>query len=111
MAITVQAQPYEILVRFTNGVPTGYHYKTIEIVSDGERVYSATESPAMPVEGEAVGEVLGVALQAALLRISELEDELSKLEQQRAALVEQHAALAAELEQASGVGGEAFVEQ
>ena len=79
MSITATTQPYEILVRFTDGVPTGWHYKTIEVVSDGERIYSATESPALPVEGEAVAEVLGVALQSALLRITELE-------QQRAAV-------------------------
>ncbi|MFN3766842.1 MAG: hypothetical protein ACK4TD_00595 [Ectopseudomonas guguanensis] len=79
MAITVKTQPYEILIRFTDGAPTGYHYKTIEIVSDGERVYGATESPAMPVEGEAVAGVLGDALQAALLRISALEQQLAAL--------------------------------
>lgn len=77
MAITATTQPYEILVRFTDGQPTGYHYKTIEVVSDGERIYSATESPALPVEGEAVAEVLGVALQSALLRIAELEQRLA----------------------------------
>ncbi|MGK8435763.1 hypothetical protein ACRS3X_17030 [Ectopseudomonas hydrolytica] len=79
MAITVKTQPYEILIRFTNGAPTGYHYKTIETVSDGDRVYSTTESPPLPIEGEAVTEVLGVALQAALLRISALEQQLADL--------------------------------
>lgn len=77
MSITATTQPYEILVRFTDGVPTGWHYKTIEVVSDGERIYSATESPALPVTGEAVADVLGVALQSALLRITELEQQLA----------------------------------
>lgn len=77
MSITATTHPYEILIRFTDGVPTGWHYKTIEVVSDGERIYSATESPAMPVTGEAVADVLGVALQSALLRISELEQQLA----------------------------------
>lgn len=80
MAITATTQPYEILIRFTDGVPTGWHYKTIEVVSDGERIYSATESPAMPVSGEAVADVLGVALQAALLRITELEQRLAAVD-------------------------------
>lgn len=80
MAITATTHPYEILVRFTDGVPTGWHYKTIEVVSDGERIYSATESPALPVEGEAVSEVLGEALQAALLRITELEQRLAAVD-------------------------------
>lgn len=77
MSITATTQPYEILVRFTDGVPTGWHYKTIEVVRDGERIYSATESPALPVTGEAVADVLGVALQSALLRITELEQQLA----------------------------------
>ena len=80
MAITAKTQPYEILIRFADGQPTGYHYKTIEVVSDGERIYSATESPALPVEGEAVAEVLGVALQSALLRITELEQRLAAVD-------------------------------
>ena len=80
MTITAKTQPYEILIRFTDGQPSGYHYKTIEVVSDGERIYSATESPALPVEGEAVAEVLGVALQSALLRITELEQRLAAVD-------------------------------
>lgn len=80
MSIAVTTQPYEILIRFTDGVPTGWHYKTIEVVSDGERIYSATESPALPVEGEAVAEVLGEALQAALLRITALEQQLAAVD-------------------------------
>lgn len=80
MAITAKTQPYEILIRFADGQPSGYHYKTIEVVSDGERIYSATESPALPVEGEAVAEVLGEALQAALLRITELEQRLAAVD-------------------------------
>lgn len=80
MTITSKTQPYEILIRFTDGVPTGWHYKTIEVVSDGERIYSATESPALPVEGEAVAEVLGEAMQAALLRITELEQQLAAVD-------------------------------
>lgn len=80
MSITATTQPYEILIRFTDGQPSGYHYKTIEVVSDGERIYSATESPALPVEGEAVAEVLGVALQSALLRITELEQQLAAVD-------------------------------
>ena len=80
MAITAKTQPYDILIRFTDGQPTGYHYKTIEVVSDGERIYSATESPALPVEGEAVAEVLGEALQSALLRITELEQQLAAVD-------------------------------
>lgn len=79
MPITAETKPYEILIRFTNGAPTGCHYKTIEIVSDGERVYGATESEAMPIEGEAVADVLGEVLQAALLRISALEQQLAEL--------------------------------
>lgn len=80
MNITAKTQPYEILIRFADGVPTGWHYKTIEVVSDGERIYSATESPALPVTGEAVADVLGVALQSALLRISELEQRLAAVD-------------------------------
>ena len=80
MTITAKTQPYEILIRFTDGQPSGYHYKTIEVVSDGERIYSATESPALPVDGEAVAEVLGVALQSALLRITELEQRLAAVD-------------------------------
>ena len=80
MTITAKTQPYEILIRFADGQPTGYHYKTIEVVSDGERIYSATESPALPVDGEAVAEVLGVALQSALLRITELEQQLAAVD-------------------------------
>ena len=80
MAITAKTQPYEILIRFADGQPTGYHYKTIEVVSDGERIYSATESPALPVSGEAVADVLGVALQSALLRITELEQQLAAVD-------------------------------
>ena len=80
MTIQAVTHPYEILIRFTDGQPTGYHYKTIEVVSDGERIYSATESPALPVEGEAVAEVLGVALQSALLRITELEQRLAAVD-------------------------------
>ena len=80
MTITAKTQPYEILIRFTDGQPSGYHYKTIEVVSDGERIYSATESPALPVEGEAVAEVLGEALQSALLRITELEQRLAAVD-------------------------------
>ena len=80
MTITATTQPYEILIRFTDGRPTGYHYKTIEVVSDGERIYSATESPALPVSGEAVADVLGVALQSALLRITELEQQLAAVD-------------------------------
>lgn len=73
--MTIQAiiQPYEILIRFADGKPSGYHYKTIEVVTDGERIFSATESQPLPIEGEQVAAVLGEALQAALLRISELE--------------------------------------
>lgn len=80
MTIQAVTQPYEILIRFTDGQPSGYHYKTIEVVSDGERIYSATESPALPVEGEAVAEVLGEALQSALLRITELEQRLAAVD-------------------------------
>lgn len=80
MAITAKTQPYEILIRFADGQPSGYHYKTIEVVSDGERIYSATESPALPVEGEAVAEVLGEALQSALLRITTLEQQLAAVD-------------------------------
>ena len=80
--MTIQAiiQPYEILIRFTDGQPTGYHYKTIEVVTDGERIYSATESQPMPLEGEAVAGVLGETLQAALLRVSELGSKVAALE-------------------------------
>jgi hypothetical protein len=78
MSITATTQPYEILIRFTDGVPTGWHYKTIELVSDGERIYSATESAALPITGEEVSHVIGETLQAALLRITELEQKLSE---------------------------------
>ena len=80
MTIQAVTHPYEILIRFADGHPSGYHYKTIEVVSDGERIYSATESPALPVEGEAVAEVLGEALQSALLRITELEQQLAAVD-------------------------------
>lgn len=80
MAITATTHPYEILIRFADGQPSGYHYKTIEVVSDGERIYSATASQALPVEGEAVADVLGVALQSALLRITELEQQLAAVD-------------------------------
>ena len=80
--MTIQAitQPYEILIRFTDGVQTGCHYKTIEVVTDGTRIYSATEGQPMPLEGEAVQAVLGEALQSALLRVTELEQQVATLE-------------------------------
>ena len=83
MTIQVIKQPYEILIRFRDGAISGAHYKTIEIVTDGERTYSAAESQPLPLEGEAVGEALGEALQAALLRIDNLEQQLgSKVAQE-----------------------------
>ena len=78
MTIKAVTHPYEILIRFTDGRPSGYHYKTIEIVADGDRVFSATESQPLPIEGEQVAAVLGEALQGALLRISELESQIAE---------------------------------
>lgn len=78
--MTIQAiiQPYEILIRFTDGKPSGCHYKTIEVVTDGERVFSATESQPQPLEGDEVAAVLGETLKVALLRISELESQIAE---------------------------------
>lgn len=94
--MTIQAviQPYEILIRFTGGHPTGYHYKTIEVVTDGERVFSATESQPLPIEGEQVAAVLGETLQVALLRAQQLEAQLADANAQVAQLQQELSALA-----------------
>ena len=61
MAIQVLTQPYELLFRFTDGAVSGCHYRTIEVVTDGERVYSATEGTAQPVAvgSEYAAQVIG----------------------------------------------------
>lgn len=78
MTIQAVTQPYEILIRFSAGQPSGYHYKTIEVVTDGERIFSATEGPPLPLEGDAVAAVLGEALQSALLRCAALESQVAE---------------------------------
>ena len=84
MTIQAVTQPYEILIRFTDGQVSGAHYKTIEVVTDGTRVYSATEGQPQPLEGDAVAAVLGETLQTALLQVksltAELEEARSKIE-------------------------------
>jgi hypothetical protein len=98
--MTIQAitQPYEILIRFTDGQVSGAHYKTIEVVTDGARVYSATEGQPEPLEGDAVAAVLGETLQSSLLRCSTLEAELSE---QAALITELNEQLSAALQQLS----------
>lgn len=61
MTIQVLTQPYELLFRFADGAVSGCHYRTIEVVTDGERVYSATEGVAQPVTlgGEHAAQVIG----------------------------------------------------
>lgn len=78
MTIQAVTQPYEILIRFTDGQVSGSHFKTIEIVTDGIRVYSATEGPPQPLEGDAVAAVLGETLQSALLRCALLENQVAE---------------------------------
>ena len=79
MPINAIVQPYEILIRFTDGQVSGAHYKTIEVVTDGIRVYSATEGQSEPLEGDAVAAVLGDTLQTALLQVAKLQSELEGL--------------------------------
>ena len=79
MTIQAVTQPYEILIRFTDGQVSGTHYKTIEVVTDGARVYSATEGQPQPLEGDAVSAVLGDTLQAALLQVAKLQAEIEDL--------------------------------
>jgi hypothetical protein len=79
MPIKAIVQPYEILIRFTDGQVSGAHYKTIEVVTDGARVYSATEGQPEPLEGDAVTTALGDTLQTALLQVTKLQAELDEL--------------------------------
>jgi len=78
MTIQAVTQPYEILIRFTDGKVSGSHFKTIEVVTDGTRVYSATEGQPQPLEGDAVAAVLGDTLQTALLQVKSLTAELEE---------------------------------
>ena len=78
MAIESIVQPYEILIRFKEGVVVGSHFKTIEVVRDDERVYSATESRPQPIGDHDLSGVLGDALHSALKKIDLLEGELDR---------------------------------
>lgn len=97
MTIQVLTQPYEILIRFNNGALFGAHYKTLDVLTDGERVYSTTENPPVSVSGETCAEVLGVALQAALLKAGELEADLLRERELGAEMLLRVGSLEAEL--------------
>jgi hypothetical protein len=99
MTIQTVTQPYEILIRFTDGQVSGAHYKTIEVVTDGSRVYSATEGQPEPLEGDAVAEVLGDTLQTALLQVQALTAALAEAESQIAEQQQSIAELAAQVPQ------------
>lgn len=92
MTIQAVTQPYEILIRFTDGQVSGSHFKTIEVVTDGSRVYSATEGHPQPLEGGAVAAVLGDTLQTALIQVQSLTTALAAAQAQ---IAEQQEALAA----------------
>jgi hypothetical protein len=99
MTIQAVTQPYEILIRFTDGQVSGAHYKTIEVVTDGARVYSATEGQPQPLEGDAVAAVLGDTLQTALLQVQALTAALAEAESQIAEQQQSIAGLAAQVPQ------------
>jgi len=106
MTIQAVTQPYEILIRFTDGQVSGAHYKTIEVVTDGSRVYSATEGPPEHLEGDAVAAVLGDTLQTALLQVqsltavlAEAESQIAEQQQSIAELTGQVQALTAQVHQ------------
>lgn len=101
MTIQAVTQPYEILIRFSDGQVSGAHYKTIEVVTDGTRVYSSTEGQPQPLEGDAVAAVLGSTLQTALLQVQVLTVALAEAESQIAEQQQSIAALAAKMPQGS----------
>lgn len=101
MTIQAVTQPYEILIRFSDGQVSGAHYKTIEVVTDGTRVYSATEGQPQPLEGDAVAAVLGNTLKTALLQVQALTAALAEAESQIAEQQQSIAELAAQMPQGS----------
>ncbi|TSD86029.1 hypothetical protein FFK22_024740 [Mycobacterium sp. KBS0706] len=96
MAITDITVPYEILIRFgEDGAPHGAHVQRRRIVElDGERLKDEV-LPAEPLalEGFPTSAIMTGALQEALVRIQQLQDQIE--------------AMAAELDTASALGQQA----
>ena len=76
--MTAQTQPYEILLRFREGVISGAHYVSITSYrDDAGLLITETQSPAQPLPPGLTAEVLGEITAAALARTAAVEAELA----------------------------------
>ncbi len=76
--MTTITQPYEILIRFQDGIAKGAHYKSITTYRDDDgNVITAKESDAQPIPTELSTALLGEVNAGLTARITELEAELA----------------------------------
>lgn len=80
MAYTDKKELYEVLVRFTDGAPTGAHVIWRKSVyDDGKFIAESFEQAPLSMENLADSEVMGDALKSALAQVNVLNDEKIKL--------------------------------
>ena len=80
MAINETKQPYELLIRWNNGVITGAHVKYKTILDRDGVVFQETEGPALPVGTEEypLSDILTQMQIDALVSIDSLTAELTQ---------------------------------
>ncbi len=82
MALEQRERPYETLIRHNDDGSIGAHHVTIrEILLDGV-VINATINAPVPVDGQALADVLGADLAAALADNAHLRDQVGQLQAQ-----------------------------
>ncbi len=79
MTIETRIHPYELLIRWTDGVMTGAHYvELVQTVRDGVVISTAPTAPRSIVDaGRLAGEVLGVVQASAVADKLRAEAELA----------------------------------
>lgn len=97
MAFSDNTVPYEILIRFNDtGAPCGAQVQWRRIVEiDGDRLKDdVLPAEALPLEGFPTSEIMTAAMQQALVRIADLEAQLSSATGELGAAHEALAAMA-----------------
>lgn len=102
MALEQRTRPYETLIRHNDDGSIGAHHVTIkEILLDGV-VINATINPPQPVDGQALADVLGADLAAALADNANLRAQVGQLQAQVQQLQQQLGQAGATIETLQG---------
>lgn len=90
MAFSEFSHPYEVLIRYENGVPKAIQLiKEVGVVKDGD-VIQRSESLAQPVdvEGFALSDLIGQTCADALLEVTRLQEIISEKDMEIAQFVQ-----------------------